>query len=94
MGAWKPLDTYRLAHVFVRPRTRARRTFELLVSGAVEKQNVTLTEDIAEWNGDYDGLKAEEIRDSRKTRGLDKVTKWDIWRDGCEGGEQAALYIP
>lgn len=86
VGAGKLLDPSRLAHVFVSPRKRATRTFELLLSGAVERQNVTLTEDIAEWDyGDYEGLKAEEIIDLRKERRLD--TKWDIWSDGCEGGE-------
>lgn len=88
VGPGKLLDPSRLVHVFVSPRKRATRTFELLLSGAVEKSNVTLTEDIAEWDyGDYEGLKAEEIRNLRKERGLDMVTKWDIWRDGCEGGE-------
>ncbi len=88
MGAGKLLDPSRLAHVFVSPRKRATKTFELLLSGAVERSNVTITGDIAEWDyGDYEGLKAEEIRDMRKERKLDLVRKWDIWRDGCEGGE-------
>lgn len=88
MGAGKLLDPSRLAHVFVSPRKRATRTFELLLSGVVERQNVTITEDIAEWDyGDYEGMKVEEIRDLRKGRKLDLVEKWDIWKDGCEGGE-------
>jgi len=88
VGAGKLLDPSRLAHVFVSPRKRATKTFELLLSGAVERSNVTITDDIAEWDyGDYEGLKAEEIRDLRKERKLDLVRKWDIWRDGCEGGE-------
>ena len=88
VGAGKLLDPSRLAHVFVSPRKRATRTLELLLSGTIEKQNITATEDIAEWDyGDYEGLKAGEIRDLRNERGLDTVRKWDIWRDGCEGGE-------
>ena len=88
VGAGKLLDPSRLAHVFVSPRKRATRTFELLLSGVVERQNVTITEDIAEWDyGDYEGMKVEEIRDLRKGRKLDLVEKWDIWKDGCEGGE-------
>ena len=88
MGAGKLLDPSRLARVFVSPRKRATRTFDLLLSGTVEKQKVTFTEDIAEWvYGDYEGLKVGEIRKLRKERGLDLETNWDIWRDGCESGE-------
>ena len=39
-----------------------------------------------EWDyGDYEGLTSAQIRASRKSRGLNE--DWDIWRDGCEGGE-------
>jgi sedoheptulose-bisphosphatase len=86
VGVGKLIDPSRLEHVYVSPRKRAVRTFELLLPGAVDMEKVTKTEDIAEWNyGDYEGLKVEEIRNLRKERGLDK--EWDIWSDGCEGGE-------
>ena len=29
----------------------------------------------------------KEIKALRKERGHDKEREWDIWRDGCEGGE-------
>lgn len=90
VGAGKLLDPFRLAHVFVSPRIRAVRTFELLLppSFGVVAGKVTFTEDIAEWNyGDYEGLTDQEIRVLRKKRGLDLEKKWDIRRDGCEGGE-------
>jgi len=90
VGAGKLLDPCRLIHVFVSPRVRARKTFELLLapSTGVITGNVTYTEDIAEWNyGDYEGLTNQEIRDLRKERGLDLAKKWNIWSDGCEGGE-------
>lgn len=46
------------------------------------------TEDIAEWNyGSYEGLKKEEIRQLRKDKGLDTEREWEVWFDGCEGGE-------
>ncbi|KAI0513310.1 putative phosphoglycerate mutase [Xylaria bambusicola] len=62
-------------------------TFELLLPHCQEEK-VTFTEDIAEWDyGNYEGLNSGEIRDSRKKRGLDLEMEWDIWRDGCEGGE-------
>ncbi|KAK5633443.1 hypothetical protein RRF57_009157 [Xylaria bambusicola] len=87
VGTDKFLDPSRLVHNFVSPRKRARQTFELLLPH-FQEEKVTFTEDIAEWNyGDYEGLDAGEIRDSRKKRGLDRETEWDIWRDGCEGGE-------
>ncbi|KAL8402557.1 hypothetical protein RB596_009073 [Gaeumannomyces avenae] len=86
VGAGKLLDPSRLVRVFVSPRKRAKRTFELL--GVKGTWKLTETEAIAEWNyGDYEGLKNEQIRSLRKERGLDSERKWDIWRDGCEGGE-------
>jgi probable phosphoglycerate mutase len=99
VGSGKVLDPSRITRVFVSPRKRARRTFELLLplpsSGAVDwEEKVTYTEGIAEWNyGDYEGLKVEEIRELRRTRGLDKKRKWDIWKDGCEGGEYVVLHL-
>ncbi|KAK4041621.1 histidine phosphatase superfamily [Parachaetomium inaequale] len=93
VGAGKLLDPSRLAHIFVSPRRRARRTFELLMGspspGVTDwEQRVTYTEDIAEWDyGDYEGLTDGEIRRLRTERGLDGEREWNIWRDGCEGGE-------
>lgn len=90
VGAGKLLDPCRLAHVFVSPRARAVKTFKLLLppSSDVVAGQVTYTEDIAEWDyGNYEGLKTQEIRLLRKERGLDLKREWDIWLDGCEGGE-------
>lgn len=51
---------------------------------------VTTTLALAEWDyGDYEGLVTKEIGELRAKRGLDQDGKWDIWRDGCEGGESA-----
>jgi broad specificity phosphatase PhoE len=95
VGPGKPLDPRRLARVFVSPRKRARKTFELLVqhsSSMVPIEKVEATTVIAEWDyGDYEGLKAEEIREKRGTKGLDSEREWNIWSDGCEGGESVAL---
>lgn len=47
-----------------------------------------VTEDIREWDyGDYEGLTSAQIREQRAKAG-EKV--WDIWRDGCPGGESPA----
>ncbi|KAH6885004.1 putative phosphoglycerate mutase [Thelonectria olida] len=93
VGRGKLLDPSKVAHICVSPRKRAQQTYEILFAGgepAIEGQRVTVTEDIAEWGyGDYEGLKAEEIRATRKAKGLDQDKPWDMWRDGCEGGESA-----
>ncbi|KAI1080492.1 phosphoglycerate mutase family protein [Whalleya microplaca] len=96
-----------LVHVYVSPRKRAQRTFELLnlgipdplpwkVHGAAPLPSghncgarVEVTEDIREWDyGDYEGITSPQIRDLRESQGLDR--NWDIWRDGCPGGESPA----
>ncbi|KAF1943162.1 phosphoglycerate mutase family protein [Clathrospora elynae] len=47
---------------------------------------IEITEAIREWDyGDYEGRITKEIKEDRKKRGLG--ADWDIWRDGCEGGE-------
>lgn len=49
---------------------------------------VTVTDKIREWNyGDYEGITSSEIRQQRTSAGLGP---WDIWRDGCPGGESPA----
>ena len=39
-------------------------------------------------------MKAAEVREMRKQRGLEKEgLKWSVWRDGCEGGEYVSIYL-
>jgi len=53
-----------------------------------------MTEELAEWDyGLYEGLLTGEIRRGRQERGLDKGAEWDIWRDGCEGGEYVTSFF-
>ncbi|KAK0665815.1 histidine phosphatase superfamily [Cercophora samala] len=96
----------KLSHIYVSPRLRAQRTLELLniayqshtpaLSPAREggipcEADVEITEDIREWDyGDYEGITSPEINKIRKGQGLDEGKKWDIWRDGCPGGESPA----
>lgn len=93
MGSGKLIDPSKLAHVFVSPRQRATSTFNMLLGDTerealVKAGKVTITEDIAEWDyGDYEGLLTKEIRAKREAKGLDKEKPWDIWNDGCQGGE-------
>ena len=69
------IDPDNLCFVFVSPRQRAKRTFELLFENLSEAPSHIVTEDVREWDyGDYEGLKRDEIL------GLDKY--WSIWRTG------------
>jgi probable phosphoglycerate mutase len=63
-------------HVWTSPLQRARRTCELAGFAAVAQ----VDPDLVEWNyGAYEGLTSAEIRKQRPD--------WDIFRDGCPGGE-------
>ncbi|KKY22595.1 putative phosphoglycerate mutase family protein [Phaeomoniella chlamydospora] len=47
---------------------------------------VEVTEAIREWDyGDYEGITSKEIQERREKEGIKE--KWDIWTDGCPGGE-------
>jgi len=66
-----------LAHVFCSPLARARRTAEL--AGFTP----TIEPDLIEWNyGDYEGKTSAEIRAGNPG--------WNLFRDGCPGGESPA----
>ena len=67
------------AKVFTSPLQRARRTCELAGFGAVAE----IDPDLVEWNyGDYEGRHTGEIRAKRPD--------WELFRDGCPGGESPA----
>lgn len=95
VGAGRILEPAKLARIYISPRTRAQRTYELLFPSTAratfeQEQRVERTPDIREWEyGVYEGLLTGEIRAGRRSRGLDTERAWDIWRDGCEGGESA-----
>lgn len=73
------LATFSFAHVFTSPLQRARRTCELAGYGA----RAELVPDMMEWDyGQYEGRRAAEIRAERPD--------WNLFRDGCPGGETAA----
>lgn len=97
VGSGKLMDPRKIARVFISPRKRAAKTFDLAFNDA-EKQllndanKVSVTDRLAEWNyGQYEGLLTKEIRALRKEKGLDTERPWDIWTDGCEGGEYVAI---
>lgn len=46
---------------------------------------VEVTEAVREWDyGDYEGLTSKQIKEMRSEKGEEP---WDIWRQGCPGGE-------
>jgi broad specificity phosphatase PhoE len=62
--------------VFTSPLQRARRTCELAGFG----DRAEVDRDLLEWNyGEYEGLRTQEIHAKRPD--------WQLFRDGCPGGE-------
>ena len=73
------LQAMGFTQVLVSPRLRARRTCELAGLGAMAE----VEPDLAEWDyGQHEGRRSVDIR-------LDDPD-WDIWCDGCPGGESPA----
>lgn len=55
------------------------------VGGSGGKVRAHVTSDVAEWDyGEYEGITSKEIKKRREEKG---EGDWDIWRDGCPGGE-------
>ncbi|KAF9244573.1 histidine phosphatase superfamily [Melanogaster broomeanus] len=80
VGEGRPLDPNNLCTAFISPRIRAHKTFHLLFEHLPKFPDHVFTEEAREWDyGDYEGLLKEEI--------LAKQPGWNIWRDGCPGGE-------
>ncbi|KDE06890.1 hypothetical protein MVLG_02778 [Microbotryum lychnidis-dioicae p1A1 Lamole] len=86
VGKGKMLDPDHIQGVLVSPRQRAQTTFSLLFRENLDEADVPKSEteqDVQEWDyGKYEGLVSKEIRERYKE-------DWDIWVDGCEGGESA-----
>lgn len=67
------------ALVLTSPLQRARRTCEIAGFGGVANEDG----DLVEWHyGDYEGKRTQEILQGRPG--------WQLFRDGCPGGESAA----
>jgi broad specificity phosphatase PhoE len=73
------LAEYGIQSAFSSPRKRAKDTAALALP-AVPAETL---DDLAEWNyGEYEGLTTTEIRHKRP--------HWNLWTDGCPGGESPA----
>ena len=67
------------ARVLTSPRQRARRTCKLAGLGSAAE----VEPDLAEWDyGEYEGRRTVDIREGRPG--------WNVFRDGCPGGETTA----
>lgn len=72
----KRLALFTFAKVFTSPLQRAARTCEIAGFGAVAQTDA----DLVEWNyGKYDGRRTAEIHA--------QAPNWNLFRDGCPGGE-------
>src|SRR5262245_53160997 len=72
----EPLAGLGFVKVFTSPLQRAARTCELAGFG----QAAEVDRDLVEWDyGEYEGLRTVEIRGKRPD--------WQLFRDGCPGGE-------
>ncbi|HWX95622.1 MAG TPA: histidine phosphatase family protein [Solirubrobacteraceae bacterium] len=70
------LSEWRFERVLVSPLRRARETCEL--SGLGDRAEIC--DDLHEWDyGEYEGLTTAQIHARRPD--------WNLWRDGCPGGE-------
>jgi broad specificity phosphatase PhoE len=73
------LDTRDVERVLTSPLDRAAETCRLAGLG----DRAEPRDELLEWDyGEYEGLTTQQIRAQRPG--------WDLWRDGCPGGETAA----
>lgn len=78
-GLGPRLQSMGITGVLVSPRLRARQTCDLAGMGAASQ----IEPDLAEWDyGNHEGRRSVDIRRDEPD--------WDIWRDGCPGGESTA----
>jgi broad specificity phosphatase PhoE len=76
------LTGLKFAKVFTSPLQRASKTCTLAGFGAAAE----VDRDLVEWNyGEYEGLRSAEIRAKRPD--------WQLFRDGCPGGESPTQVI-
>jgi probable phosphoglycerate mutase len=73
------LGRWNFTRVLCSPLLRARETCE--IAGFMDVAEIC--EDLREWDyGEYEGLTTPQIRETNPS--------WNLWTDGCPGGEQPA----
>ena len=73
------LARWNFTRVLTSPLLRARETCEIAGYAGVAE----ICEDLREWDyGEYEGLTTPQIRETNPG--------WNLWTDGCPGGEQPA----
>jgi broad specificity phosphatase PhoE len=78
-GLQRVLDRSGFGRVISSPRARALQTARLAGFG----EEVEIWDDLVEWDyGEYEGLTTPEIQV--------QAPGWNLWRDGCPGGESPA----
>lgn len=78
------LDPADFGLILTSPRLRARETARL--AGFTGDAAPVVDDDLVEWAyGDYEGRTSPDIRETRPD--------WDLWRDGCPGGESPAEVV-
>ncbi|KZT05972.1 phosphoglycerate mutase-like protein [Laetiporus sulphureus 93-53] len=83
VGEGKVIDPNHICMVYVSPRARAHHTFHLTFDHLPQPPKHTITEEVREWDyGEYEGMLSSEIHE--------KNPGWNIWIDGCPGGESTA----
>jgi len=82
VGDGKLIDPVNICHIYVSPRQRAQKTFQLLFGNLTSFPSHETLDDAREWDyGAYEGLISSEIRQ--------RQPNWEIFRDGCPDGESA-----
>ncbi|KAK9899415.1 phosphoglycerate mutase-like protein [Cystobasidium minutum MCA 4210] len=89
VGKGRILDPDLITKILVSPRTRAQKTFELLFAPEAGNPKIsemkTTYEGVREWTyGDFEGALVGNVNKERRAAGR---PDWDIWTQGCEGGE-------
>jgi broad specificity phosphatase PhoE len=78
-GLRPALADWEFSVVLTSPLLRARETCEIAGFG----DRAEICDDLREWDyGEYEGLTTPQIRE--------KDPSWNLWTDGCPGGEQPA----
>lgn len=56
-------------------------------TGTMAESSIQVTPWLEEWDyGEYEGLTLGDVKRQREEQGL-PGDEWNIWRDGCPGGE-------